>query len=236
MSSRKTQKEKMKVNPEEIHIYIHCVWVALLLPSFIISLLYSLNLCQVTTTFCLLSAQDKRREYTSQDDSVSGTVPESGTHFQAKLPQSPSRETWSNLRPVMPSHSTCCPLTPTSFPFIWNLFSCSPPRKVTPSEILHLLSLSLRFPLPMMDELHSGVSEPVHQSLRLGIKNCQRFTKATPHFFSSSPNAASHPTKLATPLPKPLYRKIPHHHHQHDIPMQPNILSPVQMHQTPTFI
>lgn len=115
-------------------------------------------------------------------------------------------------------------------------FPAPPPRKVTPSEILHLLSLSLRFPLPMMDELHSGVSEPVHQSLRLGIKNCQRFTKATPHFFSSSPNAASHPTKLATPLPKPLYRKIPHHHHQHDIPMQPNILSPVQMHQTPTFI
>lgn len=69
----------------------------------------------------------KCSEATSQDGSMSGTVPESRTHFQAKLLQSPSRETWGNLRPVMPSHSTRCPFTPTSFPFIRILFSLSPP-------------------------------------------------------------------------------------------------------------
>lgn len=138
-------------------IYISCVWVALLFPWLIISHLYSLYHCQVTTTLCLLSAEDKCSEDDSQDDSVSGTVPESGTHFQAKLHWSPSRETRSNLRPVMPSYSTCCPFTPTSLPFIGNLFSLSPcpHRKVTPSEILHLSSISLWFPLPMMDELHT---------------------------------------------------------------------------------
>lgn len=70
--------------------------------------------------------EDKCSEDDSQDDSVSGTVPESGTHFQAKLPRSPSRETWSNLGPVMPSHGTRCPFTPTSFAFFGNLFSLSP--------------------------------------------------------------------------------------------------------------
>lgn len=68
-----------------------------------------------------------QRGDTSQSGSVSGTVPGSRTHFQAKLLQGPSRETWSNLRPVMPSLSTRCPFTPTSFPFIRNLFSLSPP-------------------------------------------------------------------------------------------------------------
>lgn len=86
----------------------------------------------------------------------------------------------------------------------------SPPCKVTPSEILHLPSLSLSPVSSSHDGWapHSGVSQPVHHAPRLGIKNCKRFTIATPIFLQLPlpmlrHNPASHPATPATPSPPP---------------------------------
>ena len=122
------------------------------------SLRYSLYRSQVTNSSSRLSSEDKREEDTSQDGSMSSTVPESRTNFQAELLRSPSRETQGNLRPVMPPHRTRCPFTPTSFPFIQNLFSLSPfvrllhPR-FTPHPICVYIYIHIQLPLP---SLHDG--------------------------------------------------------------------------------
>lgn len=112
---------------------------------------------------------------------------------------------------------------------IWNFTSPPlPPLSLTPA----LVSSSHDGWAP-----HSGVSQPVHHALRLGIKNCKPFTIASPIFLQHPPPQST----PATPLPQP---HLPHHHHKgkpdchhlHHISMKANMRSPTQILQTPTFI
>lgn len=119
----------------------------------------------------------------------------------------------------------------------------TPHSKVTPSEILHLLSLSLSLSAVSSSHdgwaPHSGVSQPVHHGPRLGIKNCKRFTIANPPFFSGSPTVhchehASNPAAPAAPSPKKTKQKKkqkqPRCNHQRHSSTQPNALSQMQLH------
>lgn len=106
--------------------------------------------------------------------------------------------------PWYPPTVTRSLLTATSFPFIWNLFSCSspPPCTVTPFEILHVPSLSVTVSCSVFSWWMSSPlrgSQPAHHGPRLGIKNFKCFTMATLTLSKTSPC----PTTPATPSPAP---------------------------------
>lgn len=134
---------------------------------------------------------------------MSGTVAECRTHFQAEPPWSPSRETWSNLGPVMPSHSTGCPFTPTSLALYRGIYLPSPP--LGGNSIWNFTSPLFLFLSPTLVSSsrdgwapRSGVSQPVHHALRLGIKNCKPFTIAS-HIFLQHPHPKSSPQPRLSP-------------------------------------
>lgn len=78
------------------------------------------------------------------------------------------------------------PLPPLWGNSIWN-FTSPPSRPLS----LSLVSSSHDGWAP-----HSGVSQPVHHALRLGIKNCKRFTIANPIFLPLPPPRASPQPRL----------------------------------------